>query len=262
MAWDPSQYLRFAGPRFQPGVDLIRRIPEVEARYVVDLGCGTGDLTALLAARFPSARVVGLDNSPEMLAKARASHPELSFSEADAETWAPEVTPDVLFSNATLQWVPDHARLLPRLLACVAEDGVFAVQMPRNFDQPSHTLIREVARDLGVLERLSLRQEPVLPPASYYDLLSTHARSLDIWETEYLHALEGEDPVLEWTKGTALLPVFEALSGQEREAFVSEYRRRLANAYPPRSDGRTLFPFRRVFIVATSPCPGRGRVGM
>ena len=251
MAWNPSQYLRFAGPRFQPGVDLIHRIPEVEARHVVDLGCGTGDLTALLAARFPNARVVGLDNSPEMLAKARTNHPGLAFDEADAATWTPEVKPEVLFSNAVLQWVPDHAWLFPRLLSCVAEGGVLAIQMPRNFDQPSHTLIREVARDQGVLERLSLRPEPVMPPESYYDLLSKHARTLDLWETVYLHALEGEDPVLEWTRGTALLPVLEALSGREQDDFLGEYRRRLATAYPRRSDGRTLFPFTRLFIVAS-----------
>jgi trans-aconitate 2-methyltransferase len=250
MAWDPSQYLRFAGPRFQPGIDLIHRLPELDTRCVVDLGCGTGDLTALLAARFPRARVVGLDNSREMLAKARASHPELAFEEADAAIWSPRFKPEVLFSNAALQWVPDHDELLPRLLSCVAEGGVLAIQMPRNFDQPSHTLIREVARELGVLGRLALRQDPVRSPADYYDLVAPHAAELEIWETVYLHALEGEDPVFEWTRGTALLPVFQALDGEELEGFLGEYRRRLSRAYPRRPDGRTLFPFRRVFVLA------------
>ena len=251
MGWNPSQYLRFAGPRFQPGVDLINRLPELEPRNVVDLGCGTGDLSALLAARFPQARVVGLDNSPEMLTKARASHPELSFEEADAATWTPsKEKPQLLYSNAVLQWVPGHERLFPRLLECVAEGGVLAIQMPRNFDQPSHTLIREVAREMGVLQRLQLREEPVHEPARYYDLLAPRASAVEIWETEYLHALEGEDPVLEWTKGTALLPVFDVLEGEERDNFVREYRKRLGGAYPRRSDGMTLFPFRRLFIVA------------
>ena len=248
MRWNPSQYVKFAGPRLQPGLDLIARLPELEPRRVVDLGCGTGELTALLAHRFPKAEVVGIDSSAEMLEKARARFPEIRFEQGDIADWSGPV--DVLFSNAALQWLDRHEQLLPRLLAQVAPGGVFAAQMPRNFDAPSHQRMRQLAAEAPWAGRIALREEPVFRPERYDELLRPGCAVLEIWETEYLHVLEGDDPVLEWTSGTALLPVKAALEGAEREAFIAGYRDALRQAYPRREDGRTLFPFRRIFLLA------------
>jgi trans-aconitate 2-methyltransferase len=250
MHWNPSQYARFAGARMQPGLDLIARLPELEPRTVVDLGCGSGELTAALAARFLKASVTGVDSSEAMLERACAQFPELRWVSGDIAHWTPNRPADVVFSNAALQWVPDHDALFPRLLQSVAEGGVLAVQMPRNFEAPSHTELRALAAEPRWGGRIHLREAPVATPERYFDLLSPLASSVDLWETEYLHVLEGEDPVLEWVKGTALLPVFAALEGEEREAFVQAYRERLRRAYPRRADGRTLFPFKRLFLLA------------
>ena len=248
MRWNPSQYGKFAGPRLQPGLDLLARLPELAPNRAVDLGCGTGELTQLLARRFPGAEVVGIDSSAEMLEKARARFPELRFAQGDIADWQGPV--DLLFSNAALQWLDGHAQLLPRLLAQLAPGGIFAAQMPRNFDAPSHQTMRAIAAEPRWAGRVKLREEPVFRPERYYDLLRPHCAELEIWETEYLHVLEGEDPVLEWTSGTALLPVKAALEGEEREAFIARYRGALREAYPRRADGRTLFPFRRIFLLA------------
>lgn len=234
----------------QPGLDLISRLPDLEANTIVDLGCGSGELTAALAARYLRSTVTGIDSSEEMLEKACASFPELRWVSGDISEWKPSAPVDIVFSNAALQWVDDHEVVFPHLLSCVREGGALAVQMPRNFGAPSHTLMRALAGASRWNGRIRLREEPVSSAERYYDLLAPYAASLDIWETEYLHVLEGEDPVLEWVKGTALLPVFAALEGQDREDFVAEYRELLRNAYPRRQDGKTLFPFRRIFLVA------------
>ena len=250
MRWDPSQYSKFAGPRMQPGLDLIARLPDLDARTVVDLGCGSGELTAALASRYLKATVTGVDSSEAMLEQAAARFPELRWVAGDLGTWTAHAPFEVVFSNAAFQWVGDHERLFRCALDAVAPGGVLAVQMPRNFDAPSHRLMREVAGAPRWSGRISLRSEPVWAPERYYDLLAAHTSSLELWETEYLHVLEGEDPVLEWVKGTALLPVNAALEGEEREAFLATYRERLREAYPRRPDGRTLFPFRRIFLLA------------
>ncbi len=253
MPWNPTQYLRFAEPRRRPALDLLARIPDLEPRTVVDLGCGTGALAGLLAERWPDAAVLGIDRSAEMLARARDDHPGIVWQEADLATWQPEAPVDVIYSNAALHWVGDHGVLLPRLMAALAPGGVLAVQMPRNFDAPSHTLIRELLAEPRWAGRVPARPAAVLDPADYHNLLTPHAAEVDLWETTYLHALTGAAPVLEWVRGTALVPVAEALSGAEFDAFTAEYRRRLALAYPPRPDGVTLFPFRRLFLVARRP---------
>lgn len=250
MRWNPSQYGRFAGPRTQPGLDLIARLPDREVRTVVDLGCGSGELTAALAARYLQATVTGVDSSEAMLERASERYPELRWVSGDIATWRPHAPFDVVFSNAALQWVEGHEALFPRLLEAVAPGGTLAVQMPRNFDAPSHVLLREVAAEPRWAGRIALRSEPVWPPERYYTLLAPRVAGLELWETEYLHVLEGEDPVLEWVKGTALLPVQAALEGAERDAFVATYRERLRQAYPRRADGKTLFPFRRLFLLA------------
>jgi trans-aconitate 2-methyltransferase len=253
MSWSPERYLAFGDHRTRPAVDLLARVALAAPARVADLGCGPGNSTALLCARWPQAEVVGLDSSPEMLAKARASGLPARWLEADLAGWVPAGAFDLLYSNAALQWLPDHARLLPRLLDALPPGGVLAVQMPRNFDAPSHVLLREVADRGPWAARLAsgLLRAPVAPPERYYDLLQPQAAALDIWESEYLQILEGDDPVLSWTRSTALRPVIAALDPDEQARFEADYAKRLRLAYPRRADGRTLFPFRRLFIVAT-----------
>ncbi len=251
--WEPYQYLNFAGPRLRPALDLLAAVPAMDAARVYDLGCGTGNMAAHLRSRWPEAAIGGVDSSEEMLAAARAAHPDMDWTQADLATWAPEAPADLLYSNAALQWLGDHGALLPRLVRCLAPGGVLAMQMPGNFGSPSHTLIQEVAAEgswAGRLAGVGLR-DPVASPEAYYGILAPFTRNLDIWETTYLHVLEGADPVVEWSRGTALRPVLAALwSESERAAFLAEYAARIRAAYPPRPDGRTLFPFRRLFIVA------------
>lgn len=250
--WDPGQYLRYGDERLRPGFELLARIGDLPPGDLWDLGCGTGAHLRAIAARWPGRRAIGFDSSPEMLAKAAAEGDGIEWREGRVEGWQPETPPALAFSNAVLQWVDGHETLIPRLLRALAPGGVLAIQMPRNFDQPSHVLMREVASTGPWASRLAplMRPDPVAPPAVYYDLLAPLARTLDIWETEYQHALEGETPVLEWVRGTALRPLLEPLEPAGRTAFEAAYRARLAEAYPRRADGTTLFPFRRIFIVA------------
>lgn len=251
--WDPARYLTFASHRMRPAVDLIARIPLEAPRRVYDLGCGAGNVTRLLAERWPQARVVGLDSSAAMLAAARAGAPGIDFVEDDLARWEPPGPADLLFSNAALQWLPDNADVMRRLLAPLRPGGVLAVQMPRNHDAPSHREIAAVVDAHAWRDRLRprLRPFPVPGPAAQHRNLAPLAAALDIWETEYLHVLEGRDPVAEWTRGTNLTAILEALDQAEQADFLAEYRERLRRAYPPEADGRTLFPFRRIFIVAT-----------
>ena len=254
MTWDPAQYLKFADERARPAVDLLARVPHAAPRTVYDLGAGAGNVTRLLRLRWPEAFITGVDASEEMLARARETLPSVRWSQADLSTWRAPEPADVIYSNAALHWLRDHADLFPRLMSDVAPGGVLAVQMPRNFGSPSHTAIVEVARGgdwRGRLEPL-IRAAPVGEPAFYFDLLAPLAASVDIWETEYVHVLSGIDPVTEWTKGSALKPLLDALAEPARTAFERRYADLVAKAYPQRPDGRTLFPFRRMFIVATA----------
>jgi trans-aconitate 2-methyltransferase len=250
--WDPAQYLAFAGPRLRPALDLVARVPLAAPAVVYDLGCGAGNVTRLLTARWPAAAVTGVDGSASMLAAARAAAPGGTWVEADLAAWRAPRPADLLFSNAALHWLTDHSRLFPRLVADLAPGGVLAVQMPRNHGAPSHTEMVAAAQAGPWRERLraALRPRPVSGPAVYYDLLQPHVSQLDIWETEYLHVLDGDNPVVEWTRGSALKPLLDALEEPERSGFVAEYAARIGRAYPRRPDGRTLLPFRRLFIVA------------
>ena len=252
MPWDPAQYLKFAGHRLRPALDLLNRIDLSAPGHVYDLGAGAGNVTRLLRARWPEARITGVDDSAEMLAKAAAESPDITWQQADLGTWRPSHAADLIYSNAALHWLPDHARLFPALFEALAPGGVLAVQIPRNFSAPSHTSISEAARNgpwRAKLEPL-LRPAPVHEPDVYYGLLAGKAKSIDMWETEYVQALEGKDPIKEWVKGTWLRPLLDALDGREREEFEAAYARLVARAYPPRPDGRTLFPFRRLFMIA------------
>lgn len=252
MQWNPGQYERFRGPRERPGQDLLAGIPPTQPGRIVDLGCGTGYLTRQLAARFPGATVVGLDSDAAMLAKAAHEPSDVAWELGDIGQWRPDQPLGLLFSNAALHWVPHHASLFPRLAGHLAPGGVLAVQMPRNFEAPSHRLLLETAADGPWATALAgtLDHHTVLTPAEYWRVLRPFASRIDIWETDYLHVLEGDDPVLEWVSGTALLPVTARLPADQAAAFRAAYGARLRTAYRPESDGRTLFPFRRLFIIA------------
>jgi trans-aconitate 2-methyltransferase len=252
MSWDPAQYLKFAGERMRPAVDLLARVAAPAPQTVVDLGCGAGTLTSLFEARWPQARLIGVDSSPEMLARARAEHARAEFAQADIGAWRPPEPVDVLYSNAALHWLDGHERLFPALLDAVKPGGWLAVQMPRNFGAPSHTAIADTVEQGPWRARLEpfLRREPVAAPGAYWRLLSVRCAQLDIWETEYLQVLSGENPVAEFTKGTWLKQFLDCLQGAERAAFEAEYRKRVLAWYPPQPGGRTLFPFRRLFLVA------------
>jgi len=252
MAWDPKVYAAFATPRLRPALDLLARIEVENPARVVDLGSGTGNVTRLLAARWPQAQVAGIDSSAEMLAAAAEQPSAISWSQADAGTWTPVAPVDVLFSNAALHWLDDHENLFPRLAGFIAPGGTLAVQMPHNHYAASHGVMAEAAEagPWATVLRPLARRFPVGSPDFYYDLLAAKARRLDIWETEYLHVLDGDDPVVKWTMGTALRPLLDALDAPWRAGFLAEYTRRIASAYPRRADGKTLFPFRRLFIVA------------
>jgi trans-aconitate 2-methyltransferase len=256
--WDPHLYLQFSDQRLRPALELLERIPLDSPELIYDLGCGTGQVTRLIAQRWPQSTVCGLDSSKEMLARAAAEAGRVRWVEADVGTWSPDQPVDLIYSNATLHWVSGHERLFPRLRGFVKPGGCLAVQMPQSWPLPSHRLMRETLAGGGpdgtALGTETLRQAVavnwVADPQVYYDMLAGSCRNVDIWETEYLHVLEGDNPVLEWVKGTGLRPVLNGLGDQERERFLAEYGQRLRAAYPARPDGSTLYPFRRLFIVA------------
>lgn len=251
-AWNPAQYLRFADYRARPALELLARIPIDAPRRVWDLGCGTGAVAIHMAHRWPQAHVWGVDGSAAMLERARNADgaDRVTWLRRDIADWSD--TADLIFSNAALQWVDKHHKVFPHLMDCLSPGGVLATQMPRNYRAASHTALIDVVMSDRWRERLArhLRLEPVAEPAYYYDLLAPRARLLDIWETEYCHVLEGDNPVLEWTKGTLLRPFLEALDDGTRPSFLRDYGSRIKAAYPPRADGRTILPFRRLFLLA------------
>jgi len=253
MSWNPDTYLAFANYRERPIAELIERIPPIEVARAVDLGCGTGNSTAAIAKRFPDADLTGVDNSQEMLAKARQNLPKANWIEADIAAWLPDEAFDLILSNAALHWVPGHDELFERILSTLAEGGALGVQMPRNFIAPSHLLLFETAKDgpwadkIGELNPFA----PMDPANAYYDRIAPHVRHFDMWETTYFQVLEGDDAVFNWVSGSALTAYLPRLDeGGEREAFCEAYKARLREAYPKSADGKTLFPFTRLFMVA------------
>jgi trans-aconitate 2-methyltransferase len=268
--WDPAQYLSFADQRSRPFYDLTSRILARAPGYVVDLGCGPGQLTASLASRWPSAQVDGIDSAAEMIEAAQRIQAEgrqasgadsgsaaagrLSFRVGDLTEWKPERPVDVIVSNAVLQWVPDHLDLLPRWAADLAAGGWLAIQLPGNFDQPTHAILRTLAgspRWRQQLAGVALNRQAA-DPREYLDLLAPLGLSVDVWETTYLHVLAGPDPVTDWYKGSGLRPVLAALPPGDAAEFVAAYSERIRGAYPATSYG-TVLPFRRVFAVARKP---------
>lgn len=246
--WDPDRYLRYADERGRPFVDLLARVGVDAPRTVVDLGCGPGNLTSLLADRWPGAVVVGLDSSAEMVAA--ATDERVRWEVADLREWVAAEPVDVLVSNATLQWVPGHLDLLPRLVAQVAPGGWLAFQVPGNAGEPSHTIRATLAAEPPYAEHTAAVAVPSShDPAVYLDALAALGCTVDAWETTYLHVLTGPDPVFAWVSGTGARPTLQALPDDLRPAFEREFRRRLAEAYPEHEYGVVL-PFRRVFVVA------------
>jgi trans-aconitate 2-methyltransferase len=260
-AWDPAQYLRFERERTQPCRDLVARIDLADPARIVDLGCGPGNSTAVLRGRWPQAEVVGVDRSAEMLATARRSDPTVSWVEADAATWSPDRPVDLLFSNAALQWVPDHDRQFPRLLGLVAPGGALAVQMPANTDEPYQRAAARLSASPSwrpLLTNLGLDFETD-PPDVYFDRLAPLARRIDLWDTRYVHVLDRPEDIVEWTTGTGLRPLLAALpDAAHRERFLEEYRAEIRREYPTHAEGRVLFPFLRRFIVAYRSDPRSG----
>jgi trans-aconitate 2-methyltransferase len=255
MAWDPQEYQKFSNERSRPAADLLAQVELAAPRRVVDLGCGTGWLARALAERWPEAQVTGVDNSPPMLAQAEklAIDGRLQFALGDIAIWSPSEPVDLIVSNAALQWIKDHERLLGSLAAMLAPGGTLAVQMPNNFNSPSHTSIYDVAaepRFAAKLAGVGLHRESVQPIAWYVERLHDLGLSVDAWQTTYVHVLEGKDPVVQWLRGTALRPVLAALAPDDALEFERELAARLAAAYPTRA-GVTLFSMSRLFFVAT-----------
>jgi trans-aconitate 2-methyltransferase len=268
MRWDPARYERYADERSRPFFDLTARIDADAPRAVVDLGCGPGGLTATLAQRWPHAEVIGIDSSPEMIAAASAAAAEvvpagpvtgapgrLRFELGDLATWHPTATTDVVISNAALQWVPTHRELVRRWCGELPAGAWLAWQVPGNFGAPSHVLMRELAESAAWRDRLHgvLRHDDATDLAErYLELLQNAGLHGDAWETTYLHVLQGEDPVLDWVRGTGLRPVLQALSPEDAAAFEADYAAALRDAYPVGPQG-TVYPFRRVFAVGRVP---------
>jgi trans-aconitate 2-methyltransferase len=254
MAWDPKTYLAFGAERTRPAADLLARVAADEPRHVADLGCGPGNSTALLRTRWPRAEIDAIDYAPEMLADARRSGVDARFIQADIAGWRPEHAYDVIYSNAALQWLPDHESLFPRLVSFLRPGGVLAVQVPRNFDEHCHRLIRRAVKDPRWADELRDVRDwwNVLEPERYYDLLTPVAKTIDLWETRYFHVLEGSDPVFHWMMGTGLRPFAAALHGATKDAFLEHYRGLLAAAYPPRANGKIIHRFLRLFLVVSA----------
>jgi trans-aconitate 2-methyltransferase len=255
--WDPGVYQRFGDERARPFHDLLARVGAEQPRAVTDLGCGTGELTAGLAARWPGARVAGLDSSPAMIGKAGTLGAPVEFSVADVHDWQPAADTDVVVTNAVLQWVPDHPTLIDRWIRALPSGAWFAMQVPGNFDAPSHRALRALARSARYTEAVGeiVREAPVDDPTGYAALLTGLGAAVDAWETTYVHLLSAagpEHPVLRWLEGTALRPVKAALDDAAWQDFRAALGVSLAAAYPAHN-GYVAFPFRRIFVVATTP---------
>ena len=251
--WSAAQYLKFEDERTRPPRDLIAQIPLARAERVIDLGCGPGNSTELLVARYPDAEVIGLDSSPDMLAQARQRLPTCAFIQADLVSWTPPGRTDLLFANASFQWLPDHQGVLRRMLQALPAGGVLAVQMPDNMDEPALALMSQVAGSgpwAGNPALAAAAREPLPRPEAYYDLLKPLCAKLDIWHTIYNHVMAGPPAIVEWFKGSALRPYLSALDPAMEHDFLAAYLEEIKQHYGARQDGRVLLPFPRVFMVA------------
>jgi trans-aconitate 2-methyltransferase len=251
LAWNPEKYLSFANIRFRAAVDLMERIPHANFRFICDLGSGTGHVTHILQERWPEARVLGVDNSPEMLAHARHEFPDLEWLSADVGSWKAPGSPDLIFSNAALHWVPDHEHLFPRILGQLQPGGWLAVQMPRHIDDPGHLLILETANDPRWRDRftegIGMR---VHTAEEYWQWVRPVSAQLDIWETIYHHELDGDNAVVNFFLGSQLRPYMAKLDKSEQDDFLHIYGEKVGRAHPRQYNGKTILPFRRIFMLA------------
>lgn len=259
--WSAQQYVKFESERNRPIRDLLAAIPATDVRAAMDIGCGPGNSTELLQARFPKAEVSGMDNSSDMIEAARQRLPNIAFSVSDITGWAGEELYDVILANAVLQWVPRHEQAFPALLRRLASGGSLAVQMPDNLEEPAHVALRQVAAEAPWASKLedAARSERHTAPW-YYELLRACGATVDVWRTTYHHPLPGGmDAVVDWFKGSALRPIMSRLDAAEGATFIARYRDALAEAYPVLADGSVLLPFPRLFLVATMPSSRLGR---
>ena len=245
--WNPSLYLQFASERTRPAAELLARVAKPAARYVADLGCGPGNSTELLRAAWPEAVITGVDNSPAMLEQARQALPDCQFVEADISRWRPERPLDVIYANASLQWLTDHERLFPHLVSQLSPGGVLAVQMPDNWQEPSHALMRQVAQEMGLAPR---GRAPLPGVHRYVDVLNESGCEADIWRTTYYHPMASHQAIVEWLRATGLRPWLQGLDADRQSAFISRYVALLAEHYPPQKSGKILLAFPRLFIIA------------
>lgn len=255
MSWSAKQYVAFEDERTRPARDLLAAVPSMDARSAIDIGCGPGNSTELLVERFANATVRGVDSSTDMIETARKRLPQVQFDTVDIGTWDESGPFDVIFANAVLQWLPDHATLLPALVNKLASGGSLAIQMPDNLNEPSHRLMREVAADGPWASKLAdaAGQRTEMASASdYYSMLRPHCARVDVWRTTYHHPLAGgASGVVEWFKGSGLRPFLEPLDEAEKAQYLKQYLAAIEQAYPTLSDGSVLLPFPRLFLVAT-----------
>ena len=253
MTWSAAQYVKFEHERTRPVCDLVARIPLTHVETAADIGSGPGNSTDVLRERYPEARIIGLNSSPDMIVAARKRLPDIAFEVADIRRWRPKEPLDVILANAVLQWIPDHETLFPALIAKLKPGGALAAQMPDNLDEPSHRLMGEVASDgpwaAKLKDAAAARTERHLADW-YFRLLRAHAPHVDIWRTTYFHPLAGARAIVEWLKGTGLRPFLDPLDESERQAFLARYEGRITKAYPAEPDGTVLLPFPRLFVIA------------
>lgn len=254
--WDSKQYLQFTNERLRPATDLIAQIHLDNPGVIYDLGCGAGNVTNLLKQRWPNAEIIGIDSSADMLAKAATETTEITWINADINQWNAEKPANLIFTNATLQWLDEHETLMPRLGKMLAPNGILAIQMPRNHQSPAHIGIIEAVEAGPWRERLQplLRfgkgnADPVAAPDVYYHLFEAYAKKINIWETNYLYVLEGENPVVEWLMGTGLRPIISALHEAEKKEFLQVFSEIIKKKYPKTAMGKTLLTYKRIFIV-------------
>ncbi len=254
--WNPELYRQFEAERTRPALELLSRIELVTPARISDLGCGPGNSTQAISERFPSARVTGIDSSAAMLTSARARLPQCDFDQQDIARWQPMTPPDIIYANASLQWVDNHTALFPRLLSLLAPGGYLAVQMPDNRDEPTHSEMRRLAQMPAWRNRIGNAAQSrvkILSATQYYDLLAPGARTVDIWRTTYFHVMPSSAAIVDWVSATGLRPFIEKLNDLQKAEFIEYYQQAIAEAYPPRANGSVLLAFPRLFIVARKP---------
>jgi len=251
--WKPVQYLKFENERLRPALDLLAQINMAKPKIIKDLGCGTGNITKIMKDRWPDAQITGIDSSEAMLTQAKKVSRDITWEIADLNTWEAAETTDIIFSNATYHWLDNHDILFPKLMKSLNPDGILAIQMPNNFQAATHLCIAQVIRKGDWKLKLEgfLREQPVLTPDEYFGILANFSGSINMWETSYQHLLFGDNPVVEWTKGSALRPFLEKLDAANQDKFLDKYTELINHAYPQNNKGVTIMPFKRLFILAT-----------